>query len=303
MNQLNLKLFLSCLALIMAIPVIAQKASFFSRQRVAINQYANKGFEVKLIDTKLHVKQEKTAKTFDAVNNLASYQLTEKPDWSKQVILDNNIAGLLTLLQNRVYLDADIKPEDGRLLVYFWPFPEDPNGTAAQQADIKTANDFFKDHTFAIELKERDNLALKSSAFHAGPMVLPLKIFLGGPDSVSSVTASANVGLYIGKRYGKTHYVKLPDEKEYTVYETSHSWNLILGLSKLDLDEKNTKDGGKNFKGSIAAFTTGIAYGLHIKNFTVFGGIGLDFPFGKKGKQWSLRNQPWIGFGAGFDIF
>lgn len=280
----------------------AQKVSFFEKKRVYTME-ANPAFQVKYIHTKNDVLEKRAQETYNAAGNLISYQKENKPDWSKAKVIAPTTAGLPEWIKEEDYLLADIKPEEGRLLLYFWPWDIGEKATAEQKRKKEEANLFYKDHTFSIEVPDRINLSFKSTAFHAGPMTLPMKVFLGGPDSISKVSTAVSVGFYLGYRSGHTKYVKLPDQKEFASYETSHSWNVVFGLTKLDLDDKNTKDDGKEFKGSIAALTTGLAYGLHIKNFTLLASIGLDHPLSKKGKLWSLKGRPWIGFGAGFDIF
>jgi hypothetical protein len=275
----------------------SQKASFFQKKQVFINK-SNPDYKVKFINTKNDVIKKHTEETYNAAGVLISYQLTDKLDWSKSQVADNTNPNMPSFIKNEIYLFADIKPDEGRLLVYFWPWEDD--GT---NASLTAANTFYKAHTFSIEVEDRVNLSFKSTAFQISPLTLPLKVYLGGPDSISKVSASANIGFCFGKKFGHTKYVKIPDEKEFMTYETSHSWNIVLGINKLDLDDKNTKDDGKKFQGSIAAITTAFAYGIHLKNFSLFTAFGFDHPIGKGGKLWSLKGKPWFGFGGGFDIF
>lgn len=176
-------------------------------------------------------------------------------------------------------------------------------GKKIDTTGVYASNEFFKKMQFSIPLEVRTNLALRSSAFHAGLLTIPIKVYLGAPDSISAVQAAVTAGIYAGKRWGKTKYVKLPNEKEFTTYESSTSLNIFLGINKLDLDDKNTSDDGKKFKGSVSTLSYGITYAWHYKLFTLFIAAGKDEPLTNKAEYWSLKNKLWIGIGAGFDIY
>lgn len=285
---------LTCLLLLLAAATVhAQKISFKPKLKVFINESANPGYQVKFIDPKKDTLLTQEAKTFSATGQLISYQLTEKLNWEKAKTLHKDSAALPKMLADKDVLYADIKPGEGRLMVYFWPFTPSDSATSK----------FLKGHRFSIALEERVNLSFRSSNWHAGLLTLPIKVYAGGADSVSAVQAGVSIGLYIGKKWSKTKYVKLPNEEEWSTYQSAWSLNAVLGLNKLDLDEANTTDGGKHFKGGMASLSAGIAPGFHYKTFTVFVATGFDVPLGSKGKYWAFKGKPWFGVGAGFEIF
>ncbi|WP_343304383.1 hypothetical protein AAHN97_22655 [Chitinophaga niabensis] len=242
---------------------------------------------------------KRSMEVFAPNGQLLNYQLTKTLNWNKALPFHKDSLTLPGSLSQKSYLYADIKPDEDRLLIYFWPYIT--SGTPS--TEIVQNNAFFEDHMFSIALEDRTTLSFPSSSLHAGAMTLPIKIYIGGPDSVSAVQAGVSAGLYVGKKWSRTQYIKLPNEKEFTTYQTAYSLNVLLGLNKLDLDEKNTKDAGKKFKGSIASLSAGISPGFHYKSFTLFTAIGFDFPLSSKGEHWAFKGKPWIGLGAGFEIF
>ncbi len=187
-------------------------------------------------------------------------------------------------------------------MVYFWPYKNKDSTVEDFKRKIK-ANDFIKKYAYSIELNDRTNLSFWSSECIGGILTLPIKIYFGGPDSVSAVQTAVGTGLYIGKKWGRRKFVKLPHEKEITVYKSAWSLNALAGINKVDIDEKNSKDGGRTFKGSFTSMSLGLASGFHYKSFTVFIASGFDIPLNNKGNKWTFKGKPWIGIGAGFEIF
>ena len=283
-------------ACLMTLFVSAQKLTFHQKIKVGINAKADAKYQV--IYTSITPAKEN--EVYDASTNvIITYQLAKKPNWgtARELKLGNGDGNLPVLFQKNAIYIADIKPEEGRLMVYFWPF-----ANPAMAADITAANSFIKNNSFSIKLEDRTNLSFKSSAWHVGVMAIPLKIFLGTPDSVSAVQSSFNAGLYGGRRWGRTKYVKLPNQKEISTYQTSWSANVFAGLGKLDIDDKNTSDKGAKFKGTVASLSYGLMGAYHYKNFSVFISLGGDKPFGDRADKWLLKKKPWIGIGLGFDI-
>jgi hypothetical protein len=201
-------------------------------------------------------------------------------------------------------LYADIRAEDGRLLVYWRPF----NDEKSDSLKAKRKNQFFKNNIFSIALEERTNLSFPYRSLHAGVLTVPIKTWLSrrDDDKGNNIQTSTNAGLYIGYKWGRSKFVKLPNEKEYGKYVTGYSVNLFGGISKLDINEKNSmkEEGGiSNFNGSVAAINTGLAFAYHYKNFAFFIPVGWDIPLSGEAQKWVFKGKPWIGFGTGFDIF
>lgn len=284
-----------------AVTLRAQKIVFKPHLKVFIGDKANKGFQVKVLETEKDTLMKPEAKVFLADGTFYSYQLTKTLNWKVAKPLDDKLPGLPTLLKKKDVLYADIKPEDGRLMIYFWPYKVDEK--SKDKSITEEANKFYKDHSFSIALEDRTVLNFKSTALQAGVLSIPLKMYLGTPDSVSNAQAAISAGAYVGFRFGKTKYVKLPNEKEYTVYQKAWSLNLAGGLNKLDIDDKNTSDKGVKFKGSVPSLSLGIAGGYHFKTFTTFLAVGRDFLLSKRAENWLLKKKLWIGVGIGYDIF
>jgi hypothetical protein len=284
----------------------AQKLILKQKLKIAINGKADSNFHVKYLDPIKDVKIEKQHETYDATTNaIISYQNSKKPDWDKAKKLDSNNRdpNLPVLLKKDAVYIADIKPEEGRLMLYFWPFRKNGNkkmkNTASENTDV---NKFIEDHLFSITMPQRTTLSFHSASWHVGVMTVPLKIYVGSPDSVSAVQSSFNAGLFFGRRWGYTKYVNLPNQKEISTYQTSWSVNIFAGPAKVDLDENNTSDKGKSFKGGVAVLSYGIMAAYHYKNFSVFLSFGDDKPFVDQADTWLLKKKPWLGIGFGFDI-
>jgi len=292
-----------------------QKISFKQKLKIYINGHENKAYQVRFIKTDYDTIMKPTAQVYSSDGKLLNYQLQKTPNWNASKAFNKDSVNTIPeILQRSEYHYADIStdPDNNRLLIYFWPFstkkkdclfdkPKELKGDDS----VKTAdaNNFLKNNSFSISLDDRILVRFRTMAFQAGVLTIPIRTFLGAPDSVSSIETTVSVGSYIGIRFGTTKYVKLPNQKDYTTYQIAYSINIFGGLNKLDLDEKNTKDAAKKFKGSIASLSLGIAPAYHFKNFTTFLASGFDIPLSSKGSNWSLKGKPWIGVGFGFDIF
>src|SRR5690554_1982143 len=139
-----------------------------------------------------------------------------------------------------------------------------------------------------------------------GVMTMPLKIYLDRRNkdfTGSMVTSDVNIGLYVGKKWGSKSFVKLKHEEEYRIYTKAFSLNAILGLSKLDIDNKNSNTSNVTFQGSVPALNTGLGIGLHYRDFAFFTALGYDIPLNKYGTDWNYKGKPWLGIGAGYKIF
>ncbi|HEX6983144.1 MAG TPA: hypothetical protein VF181_10320 [Balneolaceae bacterium] len=190
-------------------------------------------------------------------------------------------------------LTAAIKPDGDYLLVYFYPLKGN-----------EQANKFFKNNDFAIALKPRYNLAIDYSHKQVGIMTLPVKIFLGSraSENVNNISTGVTAGLYAGYFLGWTNYVKLPAEEDYRVYNHGVSFNVFFGINKLELTDVNSLN-TNSFRGSIASSSIGLSVGWHYKLFTLFLASGFDIPLSDQADDWVFKGQPWLGFGAGFEIF
>lgn len=280
--------------LLAAVCSFSQKVEMKQKLRVGINQSGN--YPLRFIDPAKDTLVKAESKVYDATGKLLSYQLTKSNDWSKGKVVDSKVTTLPGVLKDISVIYADIKPDEGRLLVYPWPYNE--------TVTFKAENQFYKDHLFYIDLEDRVNLSFWSTSFHAGALTMPIKAYLGGKDSVSgTVEAGVNAGLYFGFKFGKKKFLKLPNEKEYTESNWAFSTNMILGLNKLEITDANVTDKTSKFRGNTMSLSTGLAAGFHLNKFTVFLAAGIDIPLSSKAKYWGYKGVPWLGFGAGYEIF
>jgi hypothetical protein len=288
-----------CFMLLFSFSSFAQKLEVKKKLKVAINKAANPAFKVRVIDPEKDTVAKIDNVTYTPDGKVLSFQQKKELDWSKANPFDYDSIHLPPPLASTSVLSADIKPDEGRLMVYFWPYKM--NGSSEYSND--SANLFLKNHVFSIALEDRVSVSFHSSSLQAGALTVPIKAYLGAPDSVSSVQAASSVGIYGGIKWGRTKFVKLPSEKEYTTYQSAVSLNVFAGVNALELKEENTSDKGVKFKGTVTTLSLGVATGWHYKTFTLFLASGFDIPLSKKAANWSLKGKPWIGFGAGFEIF
>ncbi|AGA78209.1 hypothetical protein [Echinicola vietnamensis] len=270
----------------------AQALKFKEAVQVKIADKANSKFPV------LYTKGKaikKTNVTYNANGDTLSYQVEKVPVFKKTDILDSTVAQDNGI--KNYSLAAEIQPKAGYLMVHFYPIEEGED-------DADKVNRFFENNQFAIQLPPRENLKFSFSRFHAGVLTLPLKVYLGSraPENTGNVSTDANVGLYFGCLFGGKRYVKLPSEEEYRVYEYGWSINGFAGINKLDITETNTLD-TTTFQGSLVSSSLGVNVGWHYKTFSIFTAIGFDVPLSDKAEDWVFKGKPWIGFGAGFEIF
>ena len=290
--------------------VAAQKLKFANRERVYINSSANSNYRVRYINPKTDTVVRIENVLFNASGDTLSYQRLAKPNYDAAKILDSQYAAqngyqLPALLNLKNYIYADIKGGEGKILIHPWFYsvPKDTSNLTQKQRQRLEANKFFESNEFYIPVERFVNLGMNKRNRHAGALTLPIKAYLGAPDSISAVQSAVSVGLYYGWSLGNKHHTNRPTEKEIQSYERGYSFNILAGVNKLDLDDKNTSDDGKRFKGSVTSVSYGVSLGVHYKIFSAFLAAGMDSPLSRKAKNWSLKNRPWIGFGAGFEIF
>jgi len=271
----------------------SQKLKFKEKININIATKAKDSFPVKFVGKKKK-KLNKTNVTYNAKGDTISYQLEKKTDWESAIILDS-----LNAVNNGITdfkLLGEITPKDEMLLIDFYPFTDSKDSTA---------NKFIEKNLFRIKLKPRTNLKFKYNRFHAGTFVAPFKVYLDSradSNNNNNIEADVNINLFAGLLMGTKRYVKIPSDEGYRIYEYGWSLNAFFGVNKLEIGEKNTLD-TSSFQGSVVTSSQGINCGWHYKSFSIFGLFGIDIPLNKRGSDWYFKGKPWLGFGAGFEVF
>ncbi|MCJ7933265.1 MAG: hypothetical protein MUW56_06405 [Chryseobacterium sp.] len=116
---------------------------------------------------------------------------------------------------------------------------------------------FLSTNQFWIFLNENENLSFFADSFQLGAMTLPLKVYLNKrDDNVGGGMAEGNinVGIYTGYKFGWKKYVKLKNEKDYRIYNVAFSSNVIVGLGKVTIDDKNSVQHLQTWKVDVPIF-------------------------------------------------
>lgn len=270
---------------------IVSGQEFRGKEKIYISPHASKEYSVYYTNEKV---KDSVHKVFDINGNLQSFELEEKINWKASKVLTTS--ELKKYGWNDVFLNGNISPEKGRLIINFWN-----RGTISD-----SLKNFLSTNQFSISIEENDNLSFYADSFQLGAMTLPLKVYLSKRDNDVAggmAEGNTNIGIYAGYKFGWKKYVKLKHEKEYRIYNMAFSSNLIIGLGKVTIDDKNSVGHLQTWKVDVPTFNLGLAIGLHYKDFSLLVAYGTDFLMSGKGENWNYKGKPWLGIGVGYKIF
>ncbi|MCX2582711.1 hypothetical protein [Pedobacter sp. MR22-3] len=300
-------MILLALGLCVTHTLLAQSSSWKIRYKIFLPGNENFSIQYK---TGVESTEETTGYITDGNDIKSTVTSIKIKDLGKK--FDYNTYGTF---KGRSYLYADVlqSADKSKLIIHFWPIK---NYDAAQRHATKkdslsadsaaiTFNGLIENNTFYFNLNKREYLYLNSAAWHAGPLTMPFKVYLGSRDKVhtNNVAADINAGLYIGQKWGKKGFVDMPAEKDGKSHEGFVSLNGIIGFSKISVAKTDNINDNTN-EGSVLGFSPGIGLGLHYDSFVFFLAGGIDIPISNSiAENWRYKNQPWLGFGLGFSIF
>jgi len=284
---------------------VAQGITFKSRAKVFLT--GNAKFKIQYTNTK-QVFEELSSVDYDANGLKIGSTKTTKKDWvpgTDAVFVAADFPN--NKIPDFLYADLVQSEDKTKVNIHFYKFDDvqDVATTKTLKAFTNNFNTKIENGNFYITLKEGDNLAFRSEAYHAGPITIPFKVYLTSRDDSHNSNASAdfNAGLFIGRKWGKKSFINLPAEKTGKSHETYVSTNFLAGFSVIEIDAKNSIN-SSTVEGKSLSFGPGFGMGFHYDSFGVFIGAGLDIPIGNStAKEWRYKNQPWIGFGIGFGLF
>lgn len=293
------KFYVLMITLLLALTGEAQELKFKEKLIVSIASKARGKFPV-IFSNKS--EYEKTDVRFNLRGDTISFGLKKITDWSEKKILDSHVANSNSITDFR--LEAEVSPEEKYLKVDFFPFVKKDTLKSSENKKIDEANYFIENNEFAIELQEGTNLAIPYRRFHAGVLTIPVKIYFKSQSGElkNNVESEINVGFYGGFLFGKKHFLKIPSEKEYRMYERGWSFNGFISFNKQEFDEGNSIE-NSTFEGYFATISKGFNLAYHYKSFSSFIALGWDTPLSSFGDEWNYKNKPWVGIGLGFDLF
>lgn len=174
-----------------------------------------------------------------------------------------------------------------------------------------------------FELKDGQTAILNFKEYTLTTLVIPLKYrFRDDPiimetlneemETVSTeikipetFTASFNVGVFMGKTWGKTkfNHNKKTGNREFT---TKKTFGILLGTTAEKLTKANTDGSDDAPKDSeevtIGLFSPGLGYVWSWNKFAIGFFAGFDFGVGEISDTWNYDNRPWLGVGIGYDV-
>jgi hypothetical protein len=310
MKKLTL-ILLGCGLVLLTANTYAQSGKAFKlRYKIYLN--GNPKFPVRYSSKTFDKIGDATEVTYNSAGNIISTTKavanTFVPDSAYDFSNYTSVTGT-----TRLFADIAQSDSKGQLIIHFWNLINIPSQTADEPSKpaagntIQLANQKLNADiaagTFYINLASRQSLKISTAAYQIGPMILPFKVYLGSRDGVhtNNVTTAANVGMYIGTKWGSTSFNNLPAEKTATPHQKFWSVNFTAGASKIDIAAEDNINTATD-KGSTLALTPGLAFGFHYDSFAIFTAFGKDLLTGKVAENWRYKNQVWLGFGIGFNI-
>jgi hypothetical protein len=118
--------------------------------------------------------------------------------------------------------------------------------------------------------------------------------------STSEATSGFNLAMFLGLKYGRTHFFFDQTKSHNTV---SYMFSVFCGPSLQTLTANNTDFNADLSKSpsSILAISGGFGLSVEYQSFSFGAFIGKDFPL-QKNSPWVYGSQTWIGFGIGFNL-
>ena len=218
------------------------------------------------------------------------YQTDSVVDYKKSRVINTSD---FNFKSSKLY--GDILMEGDKL--FFYP--------QLEKKEDQSYDQFIKENIFFFHIPERSSVDVHYSSWHFGMLTLPLKVyFKSRSDSIkNNVVLDTNINVMFGKKWGIKRYYNAPGTKDDRISTKSWSANIILGISKIELDKFNTTPSIGNVKTNVANFSYGLAVGYQLNKFGFFVATGIDMPLTMTGKIWNFCNQPWIGLGIGLGFW
>lgn len=186
-------------------------------------------------------------------------------------------------------IKANLKVVGDSLIVYPWTFTDESDAEKEE---------FFENNTVYLKMKERINYSFCYRSWNLNVITLPIKWYMSS--DLGNAVTDINAMIMFGRSFGKSRYVKFPHEKDARAYKSIWSFNVLAGLSKIELNESNTK-ADNPVKGNIAAFSTGLSLGKHYNDFSFLLAVGYDLPTANS-ENWKFTGVPWFGLGFGYKL-
>lgn len=227
--------------------------------------------------------------------NINIIQTDKVLDFSKAQKLDSNNTKKDTVKIKLHRLFGEIKQDKDILYFYPWPYKDIEK--------YKRINKFLLKNTFFFKMKPYNVIGVKFRSYHYGAMTLPIKVYTSTKSDTlkNNIVFGANINAMIGLKWGKKKFYYLPNQKEGQSYETAISLNLVLGISQLSIEGKNTTPKVKESY-TVPAFSYGLSAGYQLKKTSLFIALGRDVPTSTYGDNWYFKNKLWIGFGLGLSL-
>lgn len=163
----------------------------------------------------------------------------------------------------------------------------------------KKSNDYDSPDVFYAFAKNdfKEKFQKTTSRFEFGTLILPLKIRFGGakteknPKRYFDFSSGLDVGLSFSGRFSS----------ELAKIRKNIVFNLSTSSIKVNKDNTNGKIEEET---NVAALTPSVGFVFEFENSVQFIAIvGIDYLAGEVGKNWTYRDQPFLGLGMGFSIF
>ncbi|AQX10964.1 hypothetical protein BAX94_02935 [Elizabethkingia meningoseptica] len=291
-----MKLYFLVLGILLSPLYIAQK-TFSFKEKIHLkefqNHYVTYGEQQLLQYINKNEKIQVRTKAYrsdreDSKNDF--YQIDSVTNYKKSVTLNTSD---FNFRSPKLY--GDIIMEGDKLL--FYPQLEKKGDPSYDR--------FIKDNIFFFNIPERSSVDVHYSSWHFGVLTLPLKVyFKSRSDSIkNNVILDTNINVMLGKKWGVKRYYNAPGTRDDKISTKSWSANVIMGITKVELDKFNTTPSIGSVKTNVTNFSYGLAFGYQLNKFGFFVATGIDTPLTTTGKIWNFSNRPWVGLGIGLGFW
>jgi hypothetical protein len=162
---------------------------------------------------------------------------------------------------------------------------------------------------YFMTLKNREFVSFIFSSWEAGTISIPFKyrasLFKNGKYIGDDLSSDVNLGIYLGKVFGRVRY-------KYIRYEKTKpsKWLLsagpVIGFSRVTLNADNTLGATKPFDDkttkNIGTIGLGLGISTSYNDFRFGFYAGKDWGIGSSANSWDYHDTYWYGIGIGYQF-
>lgn len=187
-----------------------------------------------------------------------------------------------------------VKQNKNELTLYPYPFNE---------ADDKIIK-YLKEHRLVFKIEEGNNINLPFRGWEIGALTIPVKVYLSSRAEKlkNNFVFDESINLKISRIWGREYFYKKQEDDKGKSFQNYWSGSFFIGLSKTEVNNKNTTSDIGDDKFNVASLNYGLGIGYSVRSIGISALLGLDTPLSNEADDWNFKNQLWLGFGLGIDL-